>query len=133
MSDNYQNDIFNSDLDAFKQSGILLGSFTFSGSVAVGQRLDLTTLPIALDSLDFSQILFDNSFYHSGVFRNMSLENATMINEVTRGSQIQCNVGQLINGNTMQLTGSFINPYDGAITLSTTTINFLYIPYQATL
>lgn len=133
MSDPYQNDIFNSDLDTFKQSGIQVGSVTFSGSLGAGQELTLTTTPVALDSLDFSQILFDNSFYHGGRYRNLALENATMINEVTRGSQLQCNVGQIVNGNTIQFTATLFSPYDGAVTLSTTTINFLYIPYQATI
>jgi len=133
MSDKYVNDVFNSDLDAFKQSGIQTASVTFSGSVAAGGEVVLTTSPLTLNNLDFSQILFDNSFYHPGRYRNMALENATMINETTRGSQLQCNVAQVVNGNTIQLTATLFNPYDGAVTLSTTTINFLYIPYQATL
>lgn len=133
MSDIYQNDIFNSDLDAFKQSEIQIGSFTFSGSVGAGQEIDLATTPITIDNLDFSQILFDNSHYHPGRYRNMSLENATMINETTRGSQLQCNVGLKVNGDQIQLTGILFNPYDGAVTFTTTTINFIYIPYQATI
>lgn len=133
MSDKYVNDIFNSDLDAFKQSGIQIGSVTFSGSLGAGQELTLTTAPLEIDSLDFSQILFDNSFYHSGRYRNLSLENATMVNETVRGSPLQCNVGQIVNGNTIQLTALVFNPYDVAANLSTTTINFLYIPYQGTL
>lgn len=133
MSDKYQNDIFNSDLDAFKQSGIQTGSVTFSGTLGAGTEKTLMTSPIELNGLDFSQILFDNSFYHSGRYRNLSLENATMINETTRGSQLLCNLGQIINGDTIQLTATLFSPYDGDVTLSTTTINFLYIPYQATL
>lgn len=131
--DNYQKDIFNSDLDAFKQSGILTGSFTFAGSIGAGAQVNLATNPITIDELDYAQVLFDNSYYHGGRYRNMSLENATMINEVTRGSQLQCNVGLLVNGNIIQMTGILFNPYDTAVTLSTTTINFLYIPYQATI
>jgi hypothetical protein len=133
MSDLYQNDIFNSDLDAFKQSGILTGSITFSGSIAAGGEIDLYTTPQVINSLDFAQVLFDNSYYHPGRFRTLSLENATMVNETTRGSQLQVNVFELINGNTIQFGGKLFNPYSGAVTLSTTTINFQYIPFQATL
>lgn len=133
MSDAYINEIMNSDLDAFKQSGILTGSITFAGSIGAGQEIQLLTNPQTIDSLDFTQILFDNSFYHSGRYRDISLENATMINEVTRGSQLQCNVFQKITGNTVQFGGTIFNPYSGAVTLSTTTINFLYVPYQATI
>jgi hypothetical protein len=133
MSDAYQKDIFNSDVDAFKQSGILSGSITFSGSIGAGQEIDLLTNPITLDSLDFSQVLFDNSYFHSGQYRNLSLENATMIHEVTRVSELQCNVFMQVTGNQIQFGGRLFNDYDGAVTLATTTINFLYVPYQATL
>jgi hypothetical protein len=133
MNDAYQKDIFNSDLDAFKQSGIKTGSVTFSGVVGAGQEIDLATSPLAVDGLDFSQVLFDNSYYHSGRYRNLSLENATMINEVTNGSQLQANVGMKVVGNQIQLTAQLFNPYAVAVTLSTTTINFIYIPYQSTL
>lgn len=133
MSDAYQNDIFNSDLDAFKQSGILTDSITFSGTLGAGQESLLNTAPHTINALDFAQVLFDNSYYHPGRFRNVSLENATMVNETTRGSQLQCNVSQLVNGNTIQFVGTVFNPYNVPVNLSTTTINFQYVPYQATL
>lgn len=133
MSDNYVNDIFNSDLDAFKQSGILTGSISFSGSIGAGQQSQPTTAPQTINGLDFAQVLFDNSFYHPGRFRNISLENATMINEITRGSQLQANVFQIVNGNSIVFGATLFNPYDGAVTLSNTTINFRYVPYQSTI
>lgn len=133
MSDAFQNDIFNSDLDAFKQSGILTGSITFAGSIGAGQEIQLLTTPQTINSLDFAQMLFDNSFYHPGRYRDVSLENATMVNEVTRGSQLQCNVFQVVNGTSIQFGGTIFNPYSGAVTFSTTTINFLYVPFQATI
>jgi hypothetical protein len=129
----YDKDIFNSDLDAFKESGIQTASVTFSGTVAAGQEVDLATAPLTVDGLDFSQVIFDNSFYHSGKYRNLSLENATMINEITNGSQLQANIGMKVVGNQIQFIAQIFNPYSVAITLSTTTINFIYIPYQSTL
>jgi hypothetical protein len=133
MSDAYQNQIMNSDLDAFKQSGILTGSVTFAAPIGAGQEVQLLTTPQVIDSLDFAQILFDNSNYHSGRYRDMSLENATMLNETTRNSQLQINVFQKITGNTIQFGATVFNPYDGAVNPTTTTVNFLYVPYQATI
>lgn len=130
----YDKDIFNSDLDAFKHSlDPQTASVTFSGTMGAGAEIDLATTPITVDNLDFSQVLFDNSYYHNGRYRNLSLENATMVNETTNGSQLQCNVGMKVNGNQIQLTATLQNPYSVAVNLSTTTIHFLYIPYQSTL
>lgn len=133
MSDAYQGDIFNSDLDTFKQSGVETASVTFSGTVAAGAEQVLSTTPIALDSLDFTQILFDNSYRHSGYYRNLSLENATMIHENTMSSELQCNISQLVVGDTVTLKARIQNPYSSTVTLQTTTITFKYIPYQATI
>lgn len=133
MSDAYVGDIFNSDLDAFKQSGIKTASVTYSGTLAAGEERVLSTEPITLDSLDFTQILFDNSYYHPGRYRNLSLENATMIQENTGPSELTCNTSQLIVGNTVVLQARIQNPYSIDVALATTTINFLYIPYQATI
>jgi hypothetical protein len=133
MSDAYTNQVFNSDLDAFKQTGIKTGQVTFSGSLGAGQERMLYTDPISLDGLDFAQILFDNSFYHNGRFRNLALENATMIYETTQGSELQCNVGQVISGNTVRLSARLFNPYSTAVNLSTTIIHFQYVPYQSTI
>lgn len=133
MTDSYQKDIFNSDLDAFKQSGPQTTSITFSGTLGAGQEMNLFSPSLTINGLDFSEVFFDNSFYHSGKYRILSLENATMVNETTNASQLQCNVGMKITGNQIQMTGTLFNPYSVAVNLSTTTINFIYYPYQSTL
>lgn len=133
MSDAYINHIFNSDLDAFKQSGFSNSSITFSGALGAGAELFVDTPAIVISSVDYSQILFDNSFYHPGRYKNLSLENATMINETTFGSQLQCNVSLIVSGSTVKLRGYLNNPYGSVVNMSTTTINFKFIPYQATI
>lgn len=133
MSDKFINDIFNSDLDTFKESGIFVDQITISGTLGAGQQLNLLSSVHTISSLDFAQILFDNTFYHPGRYRNLALENATLVNETTSPSQLQCNVFEIINGNTIQFGGIMFNPYSIAVNLSTTVINFIYLPYQATL
>lgn len=133
MSDKYIGDIFNSDLDTFKQKGFETVSVTFAGVLGAGAQKNLNSEPISIDSLDFTQILFDNSYYHPGRFRNLSLENATMVLETTNGSELQCNVNQLVSGNTITMQAVMFNPYSVAVNLQPTTITFIYIPYQATI
>lgn len=132
MSDPYQNDIFNSDVDTYKQSGILADQINIGGTLGAGAEVTFLSSIHTIDTLDFAQILFDNSFYHSGKYRNLALENATMVNETTLGSQLQCNVFQLINGNTIQFGGTMFNPYSSAVNLSTTVVHFQYTPFQST-
>lgn len=128
----YDNQLLNSDLDVFKQQQILTASVTFSGTLAAGAESILLTNPIPIDSIDYSQILFDNSFYHPGRYRMMMQENATLVNETTSPSQLQCNVYQIVDGGNIRLGARIQNPYGVAVNLSTTTINFRYVPYQAT-
>lgn len=132
MSNKYDNEILDSDLDAFKQSGILTASITFSGTLGVGVEQDQLSASVPLSSVDFAQILFDNSIKHSGKFRDLSLESATMVHENTRASELQANLYLKVIDGAIQFGGSIVNPYNGSVTLQSTTINFQYIPYEAT-
>lgn len=129
----YDDNIFNSDLDTFKQSGIRATSVTFSGVLGAGAELVLNSDTLELDNLDFTQVLFDNGYYHPGRYRNLALENATMVLETTFGSELQCNVNQLVSNNTVTFQARIFNPYSSAVNLQSTTITFLYTPYQATI
>lgn len=130
----FDNDIMNSDLDAFKNSGaIRTASFTFSGVIGAGQAASRTTSPITVESPDFAQILFDNSAYHSGKFKNVALELDTMVHETTMGSDLGIVLSSRVVGNQIFIQGDMFNPYNVPVTLSSTTINFQYIPYEATL
>lgn len=129
----YDNQIFNSDLDAFKNSGnILDAQLIFSGSVAGGGQMQKETT-IEVENPDFAQLIFDNSAKHSGKFKNVIMERMTMAHENTNGSELGINFYLKVSGNTVTIGGLLFNPYATSVTLQTTTVNFRYIPYEATL
>lgn len=129
----YDNEVFNSDLDAYKNSGqIRTASLTFSGTVGGGQAYSASTSLTLTDIPDLTQILFDNSIQHSGKFKNLILEGVTLIFETTSSSYLTIGLSARINGNVIELRGDGFNPYAGAVALQSTTLNFRYIPYEAT-
>lgn len=129
----YDNNLMNSDLDAFKNSGtIQAASATLSGNLGAGQRLTVTTTPITVTSPDFAQFLFDSSTKHSGKFKNIVLEQVTMVYESTNLSELTCELAIIITGTQVSFSASLFNPYAITVALQSTTINFRYIPYEAT-
>lgn len=129
----YDNSLTNSDLDAFKNSGeVQTASVTFSGNLGAGLRSTLTSTPLAVTSPDFAQFLFDNSQKHSGKFKNIMLERYTMVRESTSLSELVCELAIISTGTLVSFSASLFNPYAITVALQTTTINFKYIPYEAT-
>jgi hypothetical protein len=129
----YDEALINSDLDAFKNSGaIQTASATLSGNLGAGQRVTATTTPITVTSPDFAQFLFDNSQKHSGKFKNIVLEQYTMVYESTNLSELTCELAIIITGTQVSFSASLFNPYAVTVALQSTTINFRYIPYEAT-
>jgi len=78
------------------------------------------------------QMVFDNSIQHFGRFKSMTLVPYTMVNETTNGSQLSVIITQIINGDNITIKADMMNPYSGAVNLQTTTLNFRYIPFEAT-
>lgn len=129
----YDNEVFNSDVDAYKNSGqIRTASLTFGGSVGAGAAYSATTSLALTDIPDLTQILFDNNVQHSGKYKNLVLEGITLVHESTRNSYLTIVLSARINGNTIELRGDGFNPYNGAVVIDSTTLNFRYIPYEAT-
>jgi hypothetical protein len=126
--------MYSSDLDAFRSDGVIqTRSVTFSGVVGAGMVQSKTTSTFTLANLDFYQVLFDNSFYHSGKYRDMSLEGGTFVLENTSPVELSVWFEPKINGNTLTITAKLFNPADYDVTLQTTTLNFRFVPYDSTL
>lgn len=130
----YDKQLMNSDLDAFKNSGIVqTASFTFSGVLGGGAIMTQSSAIITVPSPDFMTIIFDNSVQHSGKFKNINLETGqTAINETTTPGIVLAIIDAKVSGNTIQMIGTIFNPYATPVTLQVTTINFRFMPYEAT-
>lgn len=129
----YDGEVFNSDLDAYKNSGqIRTGSIVFSGNVGAGAAYVATTFITLASIPDLTQILFDNSVQHSGKYKNLILEGNTLVHESTNNSVLTVTLSARVSGNVVQLRGDGFNPYSVTVSIDSTTINFRYIPYEAT-
>jgi len=124
--------LIDSDLDAYKNAGqIKTASLTISGTLGGGAAASWTT-SLTATSPDMGQMIFDNSIQHFGRYKSMQLVPYTMINETTNGSLLSGIITQIINGNNITIKVDMMNPYSGAVNLQTTTLNFRYIPFEAT-
>ena len=129
----YDKALINSDLDAFKNSGELqTTSLTIGGDLDFGARLTVTSAPITITSPDFAQFLFDNSQKHPDKFKNLLLEQNTAIYESTTPGELTCELTIIVSGNQISFSATLFNPYASLVTLQDTTINFKYVPYEAT-
>jgi hypothetical protein len=129
----YDDKLIDSDLDAFKNSGaIQTASLNFGGSVGAGSEM-VRTAQLVLPSIDFYQILFDSSTKHSGKFKSMQIGPYTLVHESTRDSELGVDLTVIVTGNIITIRGSLFNPYDTSVNLDSTTLNFRYIPYEATI
>lgn len=133
MSD-YDNRGYSTDLDAFRSDGnVQTRSVTFSGTLAAGSVQSKTTAIFTLSGLDFYQLLFDNSYYHSGKYRDMSLEDGTNVLETTSSTPLYVGFEPKVSGNDLIITAKLFNPYADDVSLQSTTINFRFVTYDSTL
>lgn len=128
------NVLHSTDLDAFKFSDTEFGSVTFSGTLAASAQLTVQTDLIPVSGGDFSQILFDNSVNHPGKYKDVSLEEPlTLVHESTRNSELSVEL-YLNIGSTGTIIGAIIfNPYNVPVSLDSTTLHFIIVPYQSTI
>lgn len=126
--------LFSSDNDCYKTSGNLLtASLTFSGVVAGdGTQTQTVTLPV-VDLADYVQLVYDNSSYHSGKYKNIAEYPDTAVPETTFGFEALATITYRVLLNGIEIVGSLYNPDISPITLTSTTLNFVYIPYEATI
>jgi hypothetical protein len=127
------------DRDAYKNSGVIqTDSLIFSGNIAGGGEKTVSTT-FTIENPDFFQVMFDNNRRHSGKFKNMMSEMmpgigaVTKILETTFGSYIDIFLNAKVNGNVITITGTVFNPDVGTVTLQGTTLNLMFIPYEATI
>ncbi len=133
MSD-YDNRMFSSDLDAYRSDGVVYtDSITFSGNLGASASLTETSTGITITDLDFYQLLFDNSDKHSGKYRDIQLEDGTLVLETTHNSELTVRLTMVITGDVLQVEGTILNAYAGTVALTTTTINFRLVAYDSTL
>jgi len=130
----YTDRLFSSDLDAYRTDGnIQTRSVTFSGTLAAGAQTSQTTTAFTLSDLDFHQLLFDNSVYSSGKFRDVTLEGGTLIHETTAGSDLSAWFEPKVNNGSLTIKVNLFNPSASNVTLQSTTIDFRFVPYDSTL
>lgn len=130
----YDKHLLNSDLDAFKNSGVIqTASLTFSGTLGGGAIMTQTSGAITVPSPDLMSIFFDNSVQHSGKFKNLSLETgSSAVNETTTPGILFAVIDAQVSGNTIQMVAKLFNPYATPVNLQSTTFNFRFVPYEAT-
>jgi ribulose 1,5-bisphosphate synthetase/thiazole synthase len=129
----YSDSLANSDLDALKNSGaILTASFNFGGGVGGGSEMRRST-QVTLPASDFNQIYFSSSTKHPGVYKNLILEGGlTMALETTFGSELGIFIDITVADNIITISGIIFNPYSSAVNIQSTTVDFRFIPYEAT-
>lgn len=133
MSD-YDDRISSSDLDAFKHAGeIQTVSMTISGTVAGGAEKEVVSSGITLDGLDFNEIVFDNSSKHSGKFHNIN-ERITFVLDTTSSVDFSFDLESRIStAGVLSFRAHMLNTTASTLSLQTTTLNFRYVPYEATI
>lgn len=133
MSD-YDNQIFNSDLDGFKNSGsIATRSITPNQVIAAGGEAIITATPFETTSPDLLEILYDNSVYHSGKYKPLKLGQSTAVpDSITSGGDGSGYLFVTVDGNQVTAGIRINNPYASPLTVGPVTINFRFIPYEAT-
>ena len=126
----YENQIMNSDLDAFRNSGeIKTATLSVSGNLAAGST-GIFSDTIEVEGLDLFEMLFDSSTKHSGKFKNVKSERYTLVEETTNNSELTMLLEISVAGDVITVSGRFFNPYPDTVTLQTTTLNFRCIPYE---
>ena len=129
----YDSRLTSSDLDAFKNSGaIQTASMTISGSVAAGGSKEVFSSEIVLSGMDFNEVVFDNSYYHSGKWHNLN-EGGTDIFDSTFGIPFFFSLESKLTGSTLIVRAYMLNTTASVLALATTVLNFRYVPYEATL
>jgi len=131
MSD-YDNKVFDSDLDAFKiPSAMQEMTLTLQGTVGSnGIWEDRDSFEVA--DTDFGMILFDNSLYHPGKYKDVKIELATTVRDTTTPSYLPANIYIKVSGSTITIGAEAINPYAYSATIDSVDLNIKYIPYQGT-
>lgn len=130
----YDNQVISSDLDAFKNSGVVLtGSIIINDViVAAGQLTSEISFNIP-DGCDLAQIMYDNSYYHPSKFRDITKNIYTSLRDSTSpGGDGSCYLYTKVQSNKL-IVGVWVNnPYSSALTVGPTTYNFILIPYETT-
>lgn len=131
---NYDKKLFDSDLDAFKNSGVILSSsLTFSGTLGGNGIQTQVSTPVIIPEPDLVKILFDNSIQHSGRFKDLALESGlTSVHESTTPTDLTAVLNIQVVGNQIMVVGTIFSPYSTPVSLQTTTINFRFLPFEAT-
>ena len=122
-----------SDLDAYKNSSqIISTAITVSGSVTAGSIATFSGSIETVTDPDYSVILFDNSALHSGKFKNLGIEAASSVFDTVSASYLSVIIAYKVTASTVQFTLYVPNPFVADASLTSTTLNFKYIPYEAT-
>lgn len=130
----YDNTSVSSDLDTFKHSGVQTASVTMSGTIPNAGELNFTTGLIPFTNPDYGRFLYDHSDLYPGKYRDLSMDRVVYVYDTT--GSIYDVVAIIIlkvssAGTTIDLR--LINPYAANTSIRTTTLNFRYVPFEATI
>lgn len=129
----YSNRMLSSDLDFYRSDGqVQTRSVVISGNVGAGSQATWTSSAFTLTDQDFQQIMFDNSVYHSGKWRDIH-EETTFVLDTSSGSEFGVGFEPKINGNSLTIVCKLLNTTASTLTLQSTTINFRFVAYDSTL
>jgi hypothetical protein len=123
-----------SDQWAYKNNGeILTTSLNFDGSVGAGAFMTRTTTITPGYVMDHFKLLYDNSVYSSGKFRDITIEPSTAGQDTTSPGELAIDLSVAVTSTAITITGRIFNPYVGSVNIGSTTLNFRYIPYIDTI
>lgn len=125
--------ILSSDYDAFKYSGVRqTTSLTLSGTLAASSTLTASSSTFTVADIDYGQIMYDNSIYHPGLYHNIN-EGRTFVFETTLFSDLTIIINTVVTSTTIRFDATVTNPYSSDVTILSTTLNFSFVPYEATI
>lgn len=131
---NYDNISASSDLDTYKHTGVRTASLTISGTIPSAGELNFSTGLIPVDNPDYGKFLFDHGDLHANKYRDLSMDRIVFIyNNTTSLYDVVAMLFVEVSGTGATIRARVINPYGSSTSLRSTTLNFRYVPFEATI
>lgn len=122
--------IFTSDLNAFKSGEVQTATVTLSGSLAAFEEKTFTASVVLSEAQDFAEAQAEYRDYTQAISGDTTLRWRRV---PTNNAGIDSSIGYIpfyiyarINGSAVTFVCGVANPSAGAITLTSTTVNFEY-------
>lgn len=143
----YSKIVFSSDTNAFKNVNRYSGTLTFPTGLNAGQTVDVTSRVQLTDSPVFTQFFANFLETTEAIGLYASAAGTTPVRWFSANipglfgvgihvnapagqvSWLSCSVYPVINGSTVVVTGTVINPYAVSITLDSLTVPWVFVEY----